>query len=107
MAVGAITLTAHRREVIDYTDPIESQYYAFVYKKATGRGGITTLEQLYNVPNIKFGILASSATETFFKHSPEGSIYKKIWDKNQVSDVFLCTHWSVDEKTLWRVHKGI
>jgi len=69
----------------------------FVYKKGTGDGDIADLEELTNVPNIKFGFLESTIMMRTFQLAPATDTLKhKIWKIYEVSDVILCTHWSVD-----------
>ena len=96
LGLALFASTPKRRDVVSFTQPIVFQFGTFLYKIGTGDGDIADLEELTNVPNIIFTFPKGSSIERMFKFEKNDALTKKIWKIRKVSDVILCTHWSVD-----------
>jgi len=106
LAGTVLTVTPERRGVVDFTIPIWAHSMTFLFKKTIGDGNVRTMEDLLNVPDIRFLIYPGSTTWTYFKNSRD-SLAKKVWEKFQVSDVTLWSQWRVNEVNCGQYRKDV
>ena len=101
-----LTITPPRRGVVDFTVPIYEPSMTFLFKKTIGDGNVHTMEDLIDVPNIRFLIYPASTTWTYFENSEE-PMAKRIWEKFQVSDVTMWSQWRVNEVNCGQYRKDV
>jgi len=79
LAAGPLTVTSVRERVVDFSKPLLfTSIVAIMKQKHATRWNIRTLDDLGRQSNIKYGVLESGATKSFFESS-RNALYAKMW----------------------------
>ena len=94
LAAAPMTVSAARREVIDFTEPYMTFHTTILMKTSPAKDGddISSVEDLVNQSEVKYGLLKDGITENFFKYT-SNALYRKMWRAIQVCAVRLCNLW--------------
>ena len=103
IGLADITITSGREKAVDFSIPYMQTGIQILYKPYRRMNTFSSIEDLVNQTDIKFGCVKGGSTEKFFKNS-NNPVYRRAWEimkenfqqkmSVNVEEVFVFSHKS-------------